>query len=501
MKNTFLYILILISANTITTATPLPSPATSHSPLATRHFPIVRVKTSYQKDNPYYPWQKQQPGARAGFGVVIDDSHILTTENLVRNNTLIEIQLPHSGENITATLIKSDHQVNLALLHIEHNEPLAKMDYPSFAKRTPLNSDVSIVQIDETRGIQQGDGHVVKALVRSLPSASFGLLQYDILTDLNVTGEGAPVFADNQLAGIMISYRSGSRIGKMIPSMFIARFITDAMSDSYKGLASAGFSWNTLVDPTKRKYLGVDSSANGVQILSCLPGTGAAKTLKPNDVILTWDGSLIDNLGYYIDDYYGRLRFSHLIKGSRNPGDEITATIVRDGVTKQIKLTLEHRDETSDLIPENTIGAPREYIVEGGFIIQELTGQMLRAYGSKWQTRVNPRLAHIYLTKQQSPEQAGDHIVLLTSVLDDPINIGYQQFRNKIIKKINGTPIRNINDVFDIIEKDGSLKTISLHSIGVDIVLDQKELASANQRISTQYRIPELQRRIEKQSI
>ncbi len=480
-----------------------PTPANPHTPILPNPHTstppsVVRVTTSYQKDNPYYPWQKQRPGARTGFGVIIDKSHILTTENLVRNHTLIEIQLPHSGENITATLVKSDHQVNLALLHIEENSPIANINHKQFAKNIPLKSSVNIVQLDETRGVQKGDGHIVKALVESLPNASFGILQYDILTDLNVTGEGAPVYIDNQLAGIMASYRSSSRTGKMIPAIFITRFINDAMNNTYKGFASAGFAWEPLVDPVKRKYLGVDSSANGVQVMYSLPGSGAAQSLKPNDVILTWDGHLIDNLGYYIDDNYGRLLFSHLIKGNRVPGEKVTATIVRDGVTQQIQIPLARRNESADLIPENTIGAPRDYIITGGLIIQELTGQMLHAYGTKWQTRVNPRLAHIYLTKQQSPDKPGDHIVLLTSVLDDPINIGYQDFRNKIIKKINGKPIRNISDIFDIIKSDGNIKTISLHSIGVDLILDQNELTSANQRISAQYRIPQLQRKTNK---
>jgi len=500
-NNKILTISLIISITTSSFAdNHLPSTSPPLSSIARRAAedpPIVRVTTAFQKDNPYYPWQKQQPGTRAGFGVVIDNSHILTTENLVRNHTLIEIQLPHSGKNITATLVKSDHQVNLALLHIENNTDLTNITAPSFAKKIDLKSSVSIIQIDETKGIQRGDGHIVKALVESLPNAAAGLLQYDILTDLNVTGEGAPVFIDNKLAGIMISYRSGSRTGKMIPSSFIRRFINDVMSDSYSGFASAGFRWSPLVDPTKRKYLGVDSSDNGVQILSCLPGTGAAKKLKPNDVILTWDGHIIDNLGFYIDENYGRLLFSHLIKGFRTPDEVVTATIVRDGKVQQIQIDLAKRNESTDLIPENSLGLPAEYIVTGGLIIQELTGQMLHAYGAKWQTRVNPRLAHLYLTKQQNPDNPGDRIVLLTSVLDDPINIGYQDFRNKIIKKINGKPIRNISDIFDIMKNDGNIKTISLLSIGVDIVLDQNKLDSANRRIAAQYRIPELQRRIE----
>jgi len=459
---------------------------------------IVRVKSSYQRDSSFYPWRKQQPRRRIGFGVVIDKTHILTTENVVRNNTLVEIQLPHSGRNITATVVKSDHQVDLALLRIEDSEVLAAINYPEFIEKLPLKSFVSITQIDETSGIQKGDGHVVKAFVGALPKASAGLLQYDILTDLNVTGEGAPVFFDKKLAGMMISYSSGSRTGQMIPASYITRFISDVMDGSYSGFASAGISWQPLVDPVKRKYLGVDKVENGIQVVSCLPGNGSSKVLKPNDVILSWDGHSIDNLGYYIDDDYGRLLFPHLIKGCRRPGDKVTVVISREGKEKKLQVPLSRSDESAYLIPENTIGAPCEYIVAGGLVIQELTAQMLYAYGSKWQTRIDPRLAHLFLTKQHNPDHPGDRIVLLTQTLNDPVNISYQDFRNMIITKVNGTHISNIDDIFDIIRKDGGIKTISLQGVGVDIVFDENELKLADKRIMKQYGLPALQREIKK---
>ncbi len=123
---------------------------------------------------------------------------------------------------------------------------------------------------------------------------------------------------------------------------------------------------------------------------------------------------------------------------------------------------------------------------------------MLYAYGSKWQTRIDPGIAHIFLTRQYNPEHQGDRVVLLTQTLNDPINISYQNFRNMIITKVNGQDISNIGDIFDIIRKDGGIKTISLRGIGVDIVFDEDELKLANKRIMKQYGLPALQREIKK---
>jgi S1-C subfamily serine protease len=453
--------------------------------------PVVRVTVTYQEYDPFLPWQKRSPQVRTGFGTVIDGAHVLTTESLVRNHTLIEIQLARAGENITTTLVKADPQVDLALLHVTDVSALAELEQVSPAEDAPSDSQVEIIQIDETSGIQRGDGQIVKALVDALPSGPYSALQYDVLTDLNVDGAGAPVLHDGHLAGIILSYSRASRTGKMLPAVYIARFINDARDGDYD---SAGFSWKPLVDPTKRAYLGVGDESGGVQVLSCLPGSGAGKVLKSNDVILAWDGHTIDRLGYYTDDAYGRLQFPHLIKGRRTPGESVIVTIVRDGSPQDVTVPLTRRDEDGDLIPENVTGAPGAYLIEGGLVIRELTGNMLQAYGGQWQTRVDPRLAHLYLTRQYAPEQPGDRVLLLSAVLPDPINIGYQHFRDQIIEKVNGEPVRNVRDVFRIVNAEGTIRTLSLRAMHIDIVLDQNELPAANQRIARQYRLPALRR-------
>ena len=456
--------------------------------------PVVRVTVTYQEHDPFLPWQKRSPQVRSGFGTVIDGAHVLATESLVRNHTLIEIQLARAGEKITTTLVKADPQVGLALLHVADESLLAALNPISPADDAATDSEVEIIQIDETSGIQRGDGQLVKALVDALPNAPYSALQYDVLTDLNVDGSGAPVLSDGRLAGIILSYSRASRTGKMLPALYIARFINDARDGDYDGFASAGFSWKPLVDPTKRAYLGVSAESGGVQVLNCLPGSGAGEVLKPNDVILSWDGHAVDKLGYYADDDYERLRFPHLIKGRRKPGDVVTVGIVRDKAPLEVQVPLTYRNEDGDLIPENVVGAPFPYLIDGGLVIRELTGRMLHAYGSQWQARTEPRLAHLYLTRQYAPEQPGDRVVLLSAVLPDPINIGYQHLRDQIIEEVNGKPVRNIGDVFRIVNAEGSIHSISLRAVEVDIVLDQEELPTANQRIAQQYRLPSLRR-------
>ena len=46
---------------------------------------IVRIMATYQIYNPVLPWQKYNPRIQVGYGVVVDDTHVLTLETIVRS--------------------------------------------------------------------------------------------------------------------------------------------------------------------------------------------------------------------------------------------------------------------------------------------------------------------------------------------------------------------------------------------------------------------------------
>lgn len=343
--------------------------------------------------------------------------------------------------------------------------------------------------------MQQGHGRIVQWKVDELPGSPYSALLATILTDLNIDGTGAPVFRDGKLAGLTLSYNADSRTAQMLPVHSIQAFINDAQDAPYHGFASAGFSWQPLVDDAKRDFFGIPAGlTGGIQVLGVLPSASVSNPLEPNDIILEWDGVPIDNQGYYEDPVWGRLRFPYLIKGKRKPGESVSVSVIRNRETVNTTVALGRFDDAQLLIPENAEGNPEPFLVEGGLVIRELTGRMLKANGKQWTMRTNPRLAHLYLTRQTVPDSPGDRIVLLAAVLPDPINIGYQDLRDEIIETVNGTPVHNIGDVLAAADRDGGIKRVGLLGSGVDIALDENMLSTANRRIAAQYRIPFMRR-------
>lgn len=454
---------------------------------------LVQITVTCQEENPQLPWQTQPPARRIGYGVLVAANQILTTESLVRNHRLVQVRQPGRGDYATAIVELVDAQLNLASLRMVNGHAVSTLLPISFAPGCAATGDVQILQFDDTSEIQRGNGQLMQVSMAGLPSAPFATLLFDVLTDLNVNGEGAPVVIHEKLAGLMTSYVSAKRSGQMLPVTTLRRFLDDMRTPPYKGAPMAGIAWGELVDPAKRAFLKAAPGQGGILIQNCWPGMGGRDVLQPMDVILQLDGMPIDNMGFYNDPEFGRLKFTYLVQ-RRTPGEKMGAQIIRNGVATNVMIRLDRFDERSALIPENTAGEPAEYLVEGGLIIRELDGKYLDSYGSNWETETDPRFAYAYHTRRMNPEQPGDRMVIVSDVLPDRCNVGYQEMSQEIITAVNGQPIRNISDVFRIMEQDGHIRTLRLQGFDIDIALDTEELPAANLRIAQRFRIPSLRR-------
>ncbi len=454
---------------------------------------VVEVIVTYQKYSAHLPWQKLKPGTRTGYGVFVGQDRILTSESLLRNNTLVEIRKVGAGRKTPVKVHVTEPQVDLALLDIDSG----KSEYKCLplAAKAEKDEQVIIAQFSGSDNIQLGGGKILEPSVQSLPFAPHSCLIFKVLTDLNVDARGAPVLKDNKLAGIVLSYNRNSRTAKVLPYPLIRRFINDAKRKPFEGFASAGFLWSPLIDPAKRSYLKLQNDPGGILVLDRLPGTGADKVLRSNDVIVQWDGYPIDRLGYYKDPDFGKMRLPHLIHGKRKAGESAKVSLVRDGRKMQVELPLQRMDDDNMLIPENYLAEQPSYIVEGGFVIRELTGRYLKAHGRNWKKRLPSALVHLYMSSRFSPEKVGDKVVIVSQILPDPINIGYQQFNNRIVTHANGTAVKNLGDVFNAIELDGNLTSLRLRGMEIDLVLDRKSIERANSRLASKYRIAKLRQR------
>ena len=453
---------------------------------------VVEVLVTAQRFDAFVPWKKSKPESRAGYAVVIAEGRLITTEDLVRNAVLVEIRRPGAAARTKANIVVADPRVNAALL----SAPTDGLLPVGWSEPVKTGAKIQLIQYDEAGQLQSGDGRITGIEVAALPSVAQSILTFEVLTDLKLARIGTPALHDGNLVGLVMQYNEGSQTSEVLPSAILRRFVEAADHPPYRGVAVAGLLWSPLLEPAKRQYYGLPDDDKGVLVLRTIPGSCTSGALQSGDVILSWDGQVVDSQGYYNDPDFGRLMMVHQISGRRHPGETITITRWRNHKKEDVQVKLDAYDDSRALVPMNIEGKQAEYLVEGGLLLRELSADYLLANGAQWMMRGNPRLVNLYLTRAQAPEKPGDRIVILSRVLPHPITSGYQAIRDEVITRVNGKPISNIQDVFAIREQDGGITRVTTQTAAkIDLVLDKKSLDEANRQISTLYGITRLEHR------
>ena len=173
-------------------------------------------------------------------------------------------------------------------------------------------------------------------------------------------------------------------------------------------------------------------------------------------------------------ELYGRLFWSHLVRGSKATGETTRLAILREGQPSTLEVTLERRSAEDQLVPSYTFGKAPNYLIKGGMLFQELSQPLLEAFGEEWQSRAPLDLLDAWQNPTEYEDRA-ERIVFLSGVIATPATVGYEPLRNLIVDEVNGTPIRDMRSLitaFDTPPTDG-LHAISFRDEGILIYLDE----------------------------
>ena len=263
-----------------------------------------------------------------------------------------------------------------------------------------------------------------------------------------------PVIKDGKLLGLLTSYNSKDQITDVLAPEIISAFLTDIKDGDYKGFPSLGVGISSTVDPNFRAWLKLPDDAGGIYITRVRKGSGAEKAgLEKGDVILSVGGKDIGRRGYYDDEHYGKLFWSHLVRGTHKVGEKIEITILRKGEKKTVSATLERPADR--LVPTQTYDTAPRYLVKAGFIFQELTATYLKAFGNDWESKAPLDLLDV-LTSPEDYEKGRNRIVFLSATVPTPATTGYERMRNLIIAKINGKDIADIPSLVRAFQSPGA---------------------------------------------
>ncbi len=160
--------------------------------------------------------------------------------------------------------------------------------------------------------------------------------------------------------------------------------------------------------------------------------------VKPRDILLKVDGFDIDIQGDYQDPDYGHLILENLATRRKWAGDEVKLQVLRDGCVLDLSYRLPKADYKKQLVPDEVFDQDPEYLIVGGLVFQPLSDAFLQSWGSEWKRRSPFRLFY-FNHEHLSPERPA--VVLLSQVLPDIYNLGYQDLKYLVVEEVNGKKV------------------------------------------------------------
>jgi len=460
---------------------------------------VVRVNATSQSYHFLRPWEKREPETRNGLGAVVEGKRVLVTAELVKDHTYIELEKADTGAKAPARVVGLDYEANLALLEPEDDESgfLDGLQELKLDEGVRVGDELEVWQLESNGDPASTSGTVIKVGIGKYFVDGSYFLNYVLRGSLQYRAGSftLPVVRKGKLVGILLSYSSKELTSVIIPAPIIAHFYRDLEDGDYQGFPNLGIGYTPTLDEQFRSYLKLPEEAGGVYVRKVTEGGSADQAgIEVGDVILEIDGHGIDSRGDYIHPDYGKLNFSHLVRGEPAVGDVRKTKLIRDGKELSLDLRLERKPPQDYLIDPYMFDRGPRYLILGGIIFQELTLPYLKEWGDEWTTRAPFRLVHAQAHQSEFEEEGRDKLVILSLTILTPATVGYDNLSNLIVTKVNGREIQSIQDLEDALgHPEEGIHRIEFDEFPKVIFVDDALASRVNAQFSEQLGIRQLE--------
>lgn len=447
---------------------------------------VVKVYCTHTAPDYSLPWQKQRQFTSTGSAFMIGDGKLLTNAHCVEHDTQVKVKRRGDDRKYVAKVLVRGVDCDIALLSVESEdfwkgaEPLRLGHLPRLQDSVtvvgyPLGGDT----ISVTKGV------VSRIEVTSYAHGSSDLLGIQIDAAINPGNSGGPAFNDQgECIGVAFQvYRSEEteNIGYVIPTTVVSHFLTDYERNAkYTGYPCLGVLLQKLENPALRECLKVPTN-EGVLVRRVEPTSDASKVLKEGDVIVSFDDLRVGCEGTVPFRSSERIAFRYLIS-QKFAGDIVELGIIRAGEPKKVQVVLRPRVH---LVPYHIDGGQPSYIIIAGLVFTPLSEPLIEeecedSIGLKLLTKARYSVARF----------RGEQIVILSQVLANEVNIGYEDMNNQQVLKFNGTHIRNIHHLAHLIDMCNDKYLVFEFEDNYVAVLEREASNSASLCILKDYGIP-----------
>jgi serine protease DegQ len=315
-----------------------PAPVTAAAPQANASAQVATagdIPTVVRKVEPSVVTISHDQGT--GSGVVWSkDGVVVTNSHVVGDVKQVEVAF-FDGRRVEGQVRATDPDTDLAVVEVKRND----LKPAIFQKALPVVGELAVA-MGSPLGFQNTiTAGIISGLHREIPgSAEQGirslvdLIQTDAAISPGNSG-GALVNGKGEVVGINVAYippEAGAvAIGFAIPGATTVDVVGQLLRNGRATHSYLGITPGQVTQEIAAQ-LGLDE-ARGVLVRDVVEGSPAAEArLQPGDVIVGIDEARIET----VEDLFGELR-------QRRPGTQARLTIIRDGQSQEVTVTLADR--------------------------------------------------------------------------------------------------------------------------------------------------------------
>lgn len=413
---------------------------------------VVKISATMRMPDPLRPWTKQSPREASGTGVVIEGKRILTNAHVVSYASQLFVETSDSSDKLVATVEAVSPGIDLAVLKLE--------DESFFDKRTPLPHTHQLPSVKDsvlTYGYPQGGSSlsVTKGIVSRIEFVAYGDhtagLRVQVDAAINPGNSGGPAIIDGKVVGLIFSkLGSADNIGYIIPSEEIDLFLEDVKDGVYDGKPAMYDQLQTLENDALRGFLKLDRKSSGM-VVHVPDSDDPAYPLKEWDLITRVGDYDVDNTGMVKVNGDLRVRFQYLIQKLARDG-KVPMTVIRKGETIKVDLPVSARH---DMLVESLKGRYPSYFVYGPLAFSSVTNEFLSGFdriGNQFYAMFSLIGSPLATRRGDRPRFDGEELVIVVApMFPHKIGRGYSNPIAKVIKEVNGVPVKNLKHLVELL--------------------------------------------------
>lgn len=444
---------------------------------------LVKIYSAHQAYNYSAPWQYGQSFNSTATGFIIDGNRIITNAHAVLNSKFLQVRKDGDSKKYEAKVKFVSEDYDLALVEIDDKNffkgttTLALGDLPKIQEKVvvygyPLGGD----KLSTTQGIVSRMEHNTYTLTNN----KFLIGQTDAA--INSGNSGGPVTNKGKVVGVAFAGISNAdNIGYFIPVNILKNFLNDIKDENYDGPPRLGIQWSPLESLAHRKMLGLENDSKGVLIKKVYKNSPFEGVLQKNDVLLKLDNNWIEYDGTVEFRPNEKTDFSY-INQQKNFGDTLSYEIVRNKKKMTGTVKLNSKNIRFSVVTEAKIETPPSYIVYAGLVLEPLTNNYMTLLKESKES-----VPSVY--EKEEIYKDYDQLVILSSVLPFDVNLGYSDFENIIILKVNGEKYKDFKDFVRKLRKVNTEFVILETENGDEIVLDREKVEAQKEELMRNYNI------------